>query len=270
MSAVSNTLGTYLSGMRTSITPVLGLREDRVWEIDMLRGVAIFMMVVYHLLWDLQGLAGYDIDVYTGFWHYWQIATASLFLLLVGVSLTLSYHQSLQRHPDQSPFPKILLRAAEVFSWGMVVTLVTYLFDPVWYVRFGILHLIGVSMVFGYFFLRFRWLNLVLGILVMALGWVVPVVGLDIEALSWLGLDATPGTVFDHSPMIPWFGRVLIGIFIGNTLYANGVRQFRLPDLSNWLLVRTLRLMGQNSLLIYLIHQPIMIILLVLLGVVRF
>lgn len=270
MSALNNTLSTYFTGMRASITPIVGLRGDRVWEIDMLRGVAIFMMVVYHLLWDLQGLAGYDIEVYTGFWHYWQIATASLFLFLVGVSLTLSYHQSLQRRPGESPFPKVLLRAIEVFSWGMVITLVTYLFDPVWYVRFGILHLIGVSMVVGYFFLRFRWLNLFLGIVIIVLGWVVPLVGLDIEALTWLGLDATPGTVFDHSPMIPWFGRVLIGIFVGNTLYANGVRQFRLPDVSNWFPIRILRLMGQNSLLIYLIHQPIMIVLLVLLGVVRF
>ena len=40
------------------------------------------MMVVYHLLWDLHSLGGYDIALRTGFWSYWQITTASLFTTL--------------------------------------------------------------------------------------------------------------------------------------------------------------------------------------------
>ena len=91
------TLTTYLSGMRTSITPVRALRAERLWEIDTLRGIAIIMMVVYHLLWDLASLGGYDIALRTGFWSYWQIVTASLFTTLVGLSMTLSYHAARPR-----------------------------------------------------------------------------------------------------------------------------------------------------------------------------
>ncbi|MCA9869819.1 MAG: DUF1624 domain-containing protein, partial [Anaerolineae bacterium] len=34
------------------------LRAGRLWEIDALRGIAIIMMVVYHLLWDLSSMGG--------------------------------------------------------------------------------------------------------------------------------------------------------------------------------------------------------------------
>jgi uncharacterized membrane protein len=72
---------------------------ERLWEIDALRGVAILMMVVYHLLWDLASLGGYDITLRSGFWSYWQIVTASLFTGLVGLSLTLSYSRERQTRP---------------------------------------------------------------------------------------------------------------------------------------------------------------------------
>lgn len=60
-------LNTYFSGMRSSVRPVLALQEDRFWEIDVLRGVAIVMMVIYHFLWDLHSLGGYDIALRSGF-----------------------------------------------------------------------------------------------------------------------------------------------------------------------------------------------------------
>ena len=63
-------LNTYFSGMRSSVRPVLALQEDRFWEIDVLRGVAIVMMVIYHFLWDLHSLGGYDIALRSGFWSY--------------------------------------------------------------------------------------------------------------------------------------------------------------------------------------------------------
>ncbi len=93
-------LNTYFTGLRASVRPVFVLRGERLWEIDVLRGVAILMMVVYHLLWDLHSLGGYDITLRSGFWSYWQIATASLFTGLVGLSLTLSYNRERQ-HPSR-------------------------------------------------------------------------------------------------------------------------------------------------------------------------
>ncbi|MFN2166825.1 MAG: heparan-alpha-glucosaminide N-acetyltransferase [Anaerolineae bacterium] len=264
------TLATYLSGMRASIRPVVMLREDRLWEIDMLRGIAIIMMVIYHLMWDLRSMGGYAIDLFGPFWSTWQNITASLFLGLVGLSLTLSYHTARQRGATGSLWSKYLMRGLQIFTWGMVITVVTFFFNPAVFVRFGILHLIGVSIIISYPLLRWKWLNLALGAGIIVLGRLLPLLNPNIPQLGWLGLDLTPGPTFDWAPIVPWYSRVLIGIFLGNLLYSGGVRQFSLPNLSQNLLVRPLRLMGENSLLIYLIHQPIMYGVLVLLGIVPF
>ncbi|MCB0201186.1 MAG: DUF1624 domain-containing protein, partial [Anaerolineae bacterium] len=163
-------LTTYFSGMRTSIRPVTHLRAGRLWEIDALRGIAIIMMVVYHLLWDLSSMGGLDIAMRSGFWGVWQNITASLFTGLVGLSMTLSYANARQRQPTGSLWPKFFLRGLTIFSWGVVISIVTYVaLGPMFYVRFGILQLIGTSIIIAYPLLRFRWLNLALGILVIAL-----------------------------------------------------------------------------------------------------
>jgi uncharacterized membrane protein len=260
----------YVSGMRASVTPVRALRKARLWDVDVLRGIAIIMMVIYHLMWDLRAFGGYPIDLFGSFWKTWQNITASLFLGLVGLSLTLSYNAARQAGASGSLFGRYLIRGLQIFTWGMAITLVTYVFNPAVFVRFGILHLIGISIIISYPLLRFKWLNLFLGIAILILGQLLQLLGPNIGWLGWLGLDLTPGPTFDWAPVIPWYARVPLGVFLGNTLYAGGVRRFPLPDLSGNLLVRGLRLMGQNSLLIYLIHQPILIVLLTLTGVISF
>lgn len=264
-------LATYLTGLRASITPVRVLRGDRLWEIDALRGVAIFMMVVYHLLWDLASLGGYDITLRSGFWSYWQNVTASLFTGLVGLSLTLSYSRERRSHPNGSLWPKYVIRGLTIFTWGLVISVVTYLaLGADYYVRFGILHLIGLSIILAYPFLHIRrnWLNLALGLVLILLGPAIQGLRLDLPILEWLA--PTPGSGVDYAPLIPWFGRVLIGIFLGRLLYPGGQRRFSLADHSNLALIRLLRLLGENSLLIYLIHQPILLATLTLLGVISF
>jgi uncharacterized membrane protein len=71
----------------------------------------------------------------------------------------------------------------------------------------------------------------------------------------------------DYFPLLPWLGVVSLGLFAGKILYTDYKRRYYLPDLSQSLLTRTFGFLGRHSLLIYLIHQPIIIIVLYLLGV---
>jgi len=64
--------------------------NKRFWEIDFLRGIAIVMMVVFHILYDFSFFGNFSFDVFSGFWFYFGKACAVLFLLLVGVSLVIS------------------------------------------------------------------------------------------------------------------------------------------------------------------------------------
>lgn len=259
-------MSTWFQGMISSIRPVRHFRQDRLWEVDALRGVAITIMVIYHLVWDLYGLAGWPIEMYQGFWHIWQLTTASMFIGLVGVSMSLRYHRMMARGSVR--FRPFLQRGIIIFSWGVTISLVTYLYQPASYVRFGILHFIGLAIILAYPFLRFRWLNLLLGLGLLILPQVLPWRH-QIAWLEWLGLIQQPHPTFDYFPVIPWLGVVLIGIFLGHTFFPQGQRRIPLPDLTAWAPMRWLALAGQNSLLIYLIHQPVLITLLVLLGVVR-
>jgi uncharacterized membrane protein len=241
----------------------------RLWEVDCLRGVAIVMMVILHLLWDLYYFGVTDIDPFSGFWLWFQRATASLFLLVVGVSVYLSVSRSrLVLKSETAVWLRQVRRGLIVFGCGLLVTLMTWLFIREGVVVFGILHLIGVSIMLAYPFLRLGAWNLALGLAMVAAGaWLQPR-SVDFPWLVWLGLKPDGFYTVDYFPMLPWFGVVLIGLFIGGVAYDGTGRRFNLPDLSPAPPVRLLRFLGRHSLLIYLVHQPALIALLILLGVV--
>lgn len=235
-----------------------------------MRGVAILMMVWYHFLFDLSYLGGYNIDVYSGLWRYWARATAILFIFLVGLSLCLSLARVKWVKPGESLFPKYLKRGLRIFGWGLSITLATRLLFPQGTVYFGILHFIGLAVILAYPFLRWRFLNLLLGLAALGFGLYLQNLTVDFPWLLWLGLRPEPLYTFDYFPLFPWFGIVLLGIFVGNCLYAGYKRHFPLPNAAGQNpALRFLGLLGQHSLAIYLLHQPILITLLAVLGVVK-
>ncbi|MDD1692529.1 MAG: DUF1624 domain-containing protein, partial [Methanoregula sp.] len=59
----------------------------------------------------------------------------------------------------------------------------------------------------------------------------------------------------------PWTGIVLIGMGIGEYLYPGGVRKYAIPSIPSFF-VQPLAFLGKHSLMIYLIHQPLIILLL--------
>lgn len=243
---------------------------SRYWEIDSLRGVAIIMMVVYHLMWDLWYFRVLpDVVLYEGFWKYFQRTTANLFITLVGVSLAVTAMRL--RGPDGTgavPFRKFLMRGLRIFAWGMVVSLVTWA-ARVGYVHFGVLHLIGFSIVAAYPFLPLRWTNLVLWVLFNVAGYLLRDLRVGYPWLLWLGVTPTAYYPNDYFPVIPWFGVVLLGLFLGNTLYTPQGRVFRLPEIGEWLPLRMLQWLGRHSLPIYLVHQPLLFAILLALGVIK-
>jgi len=230
--------------------------------VDAARGVAIIMMVVYHFTYDLDAFGGYGIEATTGFWARFADATASLFLFLVGVSLAISHAKS-----GRDRFGKYLLRGLRIFGYGVVLTVVFLVFG-MGIVAFGILHLIGVSIVLAYPFLNLRLTNFALGVLVFAVG--VYVMAQDPSGSPWLlpfGVVPEGWLMPDYRPLLPWFGVVLIGLGFGNVVYGDGTRPRILPRKTP-LVARPLLPLGRNSLAIYLVHQPILILLLSLFGIV--
>ena len=185
----------------------------------------------------------------------------------MGVSLTLRYDRLKPALSERQLFGEFLLRGAKIFGWGMVITAVTYLALGSGFIVFGILHLLGLSTVLAYPFLRSRWAGLVGGIVVIVLGVYLNQQLSASPWLIWLGVRQLGRHMVDYYPIFPWFGPALLGVFAGLTLYPGGAPRFTLPDLSGAAPVRGLSFLGRHSLVIYLVHQPIRLAILILLGV---
>jgi uncharacterized membrane protein len=237
--------------------------------VDAARGVAIGMMVVYHLMYDLDYFGGYPIESTSGFWACFADATASAFLFLVGVSLAISYVRASAGHPGRSLFGKYLLRGIRIFAYGMALTLVFLVFG-MGVVAFGILHLIGVSIILAYPFLRYRFANLFLGLSLVAAGVYMGIEGLTSQSPWLLPFGVVPENLVmpDYRPLLPWFGVVLLGVFAGNVVYGGGRRPALFAGKAP-AVARPLLPLGRNSLFVYLIQQPILIALLAAFGVIQ-
>lgn len=245
-------------------------------EIDFLRTLAIVMMVVYHLAFDLAVFYGYAIDVYGGEWHALAVSTASLFLLLVGIGCRLLWQGMHAAGAVQSRIlGRFFRRGATVLACGMGITALTYVIEPGAYIRFGILHLIGVSLLLCSVLSRYARTSFVAGIAILASGPLVGAASNPSPLLLPLGIHEYGLYTWDYFPLAPWFGIVLVGIGIAGIAYngkcalSREQGRFRcwLDTVFRRPWIRWTLLPGRRSLLLYLVHQPLLLaVLWLLLG----
>ncbi|MDD1763376.1 MAG: DUF1624 domain-containing protein [Methanobacteriaceae archaeon] len=246
--------------------------EQRFWEIDTLRGVAIVMMVTYHLLFDLYYFGIYPFQINTLLLWIFARSTAFIFLLVVGISLTLSYNRAklrglyAKKDDNGVMFWKYFKRGLKIFALGILITLVTWVFIPSNFIVFGVLHFIGLAIILEYPFLDKKYVNLVFATIFIVVGIYLGQSVFTGPWLLWLGLKSSGFHTVDYFPLLPWLGVVSLGLFLGNTLYFNYQRQFRLPDFSSHPIIKLTSFLGRHSLLIYLVHQPLLIIILYVTG----
>jgi len=228
------------------------MKSKRFWEVDFLRGIAVVMMIIFHALFDLAYFGKYHFNVVYGFWLLFARLTAIIFLFLVGISLTLSYNRRSAR------FSSFLVRGLKIFGFGLLITLVTWLFFSEETIIFGVLHLIGLSIIISYPFIKRKYLSLAAGIAAIVAGYWLSTKAFAFTWLMWLGVVPQKLITFDYFPLLPWFGVVLLGVFAGNVLYPKGRKRIRLPELGRFVPFNIVCFLGRNSLIIYLLHQPVL------------
>ena len=236
-------------------------KSQRFIEIDIIRGLAIFLMVFGHILWDLDyfGMIPMNNNVYS----FLQQTVPPLFFLLIGISLIVSKKKiEIKKTKDEKKYFKhLLVRGLKILSLGMIITILSLIFMPSQPVFFGVLHCIGFTVILSAPFLKYRNFTLLFAFLFIILGFILTQHPIENPSIFHLIIGLHQANVWqytvDYFPLFPWFGISLLGIIIGDILYNGNKRRFRMPDLSKYRAVKLFQWAGQHSLGIYLIHQPI-------------
>lgn len=236
-----------INSLVTQISPATGSRI--VW-LDLARTVAIVAMVVFHFCFDLAmfGLIPWEL-VQTGFLRMLAVCTAASFLFLAGVGLVVAHGRGIRWH-------SVARRFAILAGAAAVITLATYVTQPQAFIFFGILHSIAVASILGLAFLRLPVLAvLAASAFVVWLHFNVAWPAFDHPALIWLGLGTYIPRTLDFEPVFPWFGAALAGIGFGQI--ASRLGWFRASPVTG--AIKWLCWPGQQSLKIYIIHQPVLV-----------
>ena len=235
--------------------------KKRLHFLDALRGVTLISMIAYHGMWNLVYLFGVQAPWYRGTPGYlWQQSICWTFILLSGFCWSFSRNH--------------VKRGLLVFGGGAVVTAVTCLVMPENRILFGVLTCIGSCMLllipvekgakkvpawaglvlcFALFFLLRNCAEGTLGFEGLVLC-SLPQTFYRNDLTAYLGFPQRGFFSTDYFPLIPWFFLFVAGYFLQRLLDEKGLNEKlfakgEIPVL-NWI--------GRHSLIVYLLHQPIL------------
>lgn len=233
------------------IAPV---KRPRLAVVDIARGVAIVAMVIYHLFWDLSYFRFLPFDV--GYDPNWVIFARTIlfsFMFLVGIGLVLG-------HGDGVRWKSFWRRWLFVAGGAALITLGTYFTFPQSFVYFGVLHAIALfSLLALPFLFTSIWLTAIVAVAVIAFHFLYTNALFNLVALSWIGFWQVPPLTNDLVPVFPWFGVTLLGVVVARLVRGSAV-EARLAVINpRNVVARVLSFMGRWSLVIYLVHQPLLL-----------
>ena len=231
----------------------------RLAGLDTIRGITLLSMMLYHTCWDLVFLFGKKIPGYSGLGGYvWQQSICWTFILLAGFCWSLGSHH--------------LKRGLIVFGSGILITFVTLLVMPESRVIFGVLTLIGSCMLLlipmeklllklraeiglvGSFLLFLLFRNVNTGYLGSGNWNILKLPDGFYENLftTYLGFPQKGFFSADYFSLLPWFFLFLTGFYLYQLVQKNHMME----KLFSWG-VPGFDVIGRHSLLIYLLHQPV-------------
>ena len=218
--------------------------HKRIELIDALRGLSLYVMVVHHFCYDLVVFCGAPWWVFSNpVWSVIHYLCAGTFILLAGVSSNFSHSN--------------VRRGLKAFAIALVISAVTCFMDMT--IVFGVLHMLGTCMIL-YGLSESFWRSLP--------PWVIPVLCIPVIILTGRCADGVPTAVphlwvfgfvtpdfssSDYFPLLPWLFVFLLGTWAGKY-----IRERRLPGWFYGVRAPHLAAVGRQSLLIYVLHQPVL------------
>lgn len=236
------------------------MNRKRFQLLDTIRGIMLVSMIIYHAIWNFVYIYGMDWSWYKSRGAYfWQQSICWTFILLSGFCFSLG-----KRH---------LKSGLMVFGGGLLVTVVTLIAMPQNRVVFGVLTCIGscilimnligkigkkippesgiiISFVL---FLAAKNINdgyLGLGkILVIE----IPAEWYRNYFTTYLGLPFKGFYSTDYFSLFPWLFLFITGFYLYGIFEKQGLLEKRFMGIN----MVPFSFLGRHSLLIYLLHQPV-------------
>ena len=227
--------------------------SSRLIGLDVFRGWAIVLMVIFHFMYDLAWFGFVSVDVTRDpFWVSFRYVIVSIFMLSVGMSLALVHRNGVR-------WDRVGRRALILGGAAVLVTIATRIQSPHAWVYFGILHLIWVVSLVGLLFVHRPWLALGAAALIFAGSWDDGILWQAQHTLfHWARpLLHLPRYTEDLARFFPWFGAALVGMAVYDLGWYRAIFAhpfFAAPHRVN----RMLAWMGRHALMIYLIHLPLL------------
>lgn len=229
--------------------------------LDGIRGIVLLSMIAYHFSWNMVYMYGVRWPWYHGTGAYiWQQSICWTFIIMSGFCWSMGRNH--------------LKRGLQVFGGGILVTAVTVLVMPQNRVVFGVLTLIGSSMLllipldkflkkvpaeigaiisFGLFFLT-RNINYgFLGFEEINLA-ALPRTWYQNLVTAYLGMPSMNFYSTDYFSLMPWFFLFVTGYFLYTVCKKREFLQWRFLQKA----IPFLGFIGKHSLLVYLLHQPVL------------
>lgn len=224
--------------------------NTRFYLVDAIRGILIILVVLFHLIFDLNMYNIIDFDLTILFFEVAKAIVVALFCIISGIAQNLSQNS--------------LKRSVKLILVAYIVTLVTFLFNKNSYVLFGILHCLGFSALIYALIKRYidnlfgRITPVIWAVLFVVLSFIeLPYV--NIPHLYMFGFMQHGFSSSDYYPLLPWLFAFLLGTSLAKFIIKN-----KLPIKFYTIRLNPFELIGRHTLIIYLLHQPIFIAVLTL------
>jgi uncharacterized membrane protein len=244
--------------------PVL-LAPGRYLAVDVLRGIAMVWMTVFHFCFDMQHFGYLQANFYQDpFWTWQRTAIVSLFVFCAGLGQAIAVAQG-------QSWPRFWKRWRQIAGCALLVSVGSWFMFPQSYITFGILHGMAVMLIVARLLAsqgRLLWL---LGAIALAMPWLatglhaaLPAAEfLNDRAFNWLGLVSRKPITEDYAPLFPWLGVLCFGLAAGQWVLQRhaAVLERMGVALNNGAArgpAKGLALLGRWSLSYYMLHQPVL------------
>lgn len=212
---------------------------------DFLRGFALLLMIYFHLIYSLKEFGDYPINYASGINFYVGRLSGTLFIVISGISSLLAKNN--------------YKRGWKLLGFAMLISIATHLYNLDYGIKFGILHFLGISMLLSPILIKINKRCLfLLGTAIILIGISLGGMTISTDYLFPLGIRSPGFSSADYYPLFPWVGVFIYGIAWGKLLYNR--RRSILPfSMDDHIITR----IGRRTLPVYLMHQPVILIMLI-------